>query len=467
MGALSVASERAQDRAQDRGKIQPFRLDWEVLLARHPAFSCLSQTETRELLLGSRELCVSGGREVVRQGDEGDSCFLVGSGAVRVELAVPGGDALALGTLRQGEVFGEMSVLDRRPRAASVSAVHDSVLLEIDGAFLRGTIVSHPDLELALLVALTDKLRTTNERLLALDPRATEESVRLLDARISAEVRVFDATLKAAHAVFEQTKVRSDELIASAERDRSRRLALTTVAGTVFMVLGALGAKETLNVSQLAGQMREARGEVDARLKEVKDLEAETGKALAGLREAETAAGRARQIVVQTQLVPAITAAVRSGVESDATETARALARLSAFEENADLLPRLLNETELAILAGGRVEPPAPPRPNPNFTALLGLMLGHADEPRGRARSYALLLINAAIADCGQAAIERDGGESSWAEVLGEFESFAREHRGERLLGRDEFHDLVSRFDGSCPAKRERLLGVMNLIRGG
>ena len=310
------------DFATDRGTDRAKKFDWKGLLAHHTVFGCLGETETAVLLgvEASQEKSVASGKEIVRQGEAGDSCFVVGAGSLRVEVDTPGGSRVTLTTLRKGDVFGEIAVLDRRVRSASVTAAQDSVLLEIDGAALRDTIVGHPDLELSLLVSLTDKLRTTNDRLLSLNLRDTDEALKLFDAKLSAEVRVFDAALKAAQVVFEQTKVRADEVIVERERNRSRMTTTASLAGTVLTLLGLFGVKQIVDLKGLADQVPAERAQAQSTLKEVEAVKEKADNALAALQKAEEGAAEAREILIEGQLMPALTAALGRGVEAEAID---------------------------------------------------------------------------------------------------------------------------------------------------
>lgn len=460
MRVFTVATDRGPDRTKT--------FDWKDLLARHRAFSCLSEAETDDLLgVGaSQERHCASGSEIVRQGESGDSCFLIGAGSVQVQLHTPSGNRVTLSTLRKGDVFGEMAVLDRKPRAASVTADQDSVLLEIEGSVVRELIVPHPDLELALVALLTDRLRATNDRLLAHNLQDADEALKLFDAKLSAEVRVFDAALKAAHVVFEQTKVRADEVIASAERNRSRTTAMASLAGTALTLLSIFGVKQVVDLKELADTIPAALAGAQSSLQDVEALKVKADGALAALEKAEDGAARARQILVESQLVPALAAALGRGVEADAIETFETLVGLQAFDADAGLLPRLLNEAEVAIVASGAPASAVPSRTNPDFTTLLAKILSQTQDPRNRARAYTLLLANAALAKCGQAELETDGGaHATWAGVLGQFEAFARQHRGEALLHRDELASFEPRLRGTCPERLAPLQRAMALIR--
>ena len=93
------------------------------------------------------ELCqehLYGARErIVRQGDAGDSMFVVLDGRVRVTLEPSGQEVAVTGT---GGFFGEMSMLTGDPRTATVTALDDSTLLEITAERFRDLAVRRPGL---------------------------------------------------------------------------------------------------------------------------------------------------------------------------------------------------------------------------------------------------------------------------------------------------------------------------------
>lgn len=66
------------------------------------------------------------GREIVfREGDAPDGVYYVCSGKMRVTRLV-GGSETVIAELEPGDVFGELAMIDNRPRAATISAVEDT-----------------------------------------------------------------------------------------------------------------------------------------------------------------------------------------------------------------------------------------------------------------------------------------------------------------------------------------------------
>lgn len=129
-----------------------------------PLFSRLDEDEVFRLLQPTESRSYSPGDTIVREGDAGDTLFVILTGRVRI---VKGGEAI--NQLRAGEVFGEMSLVRRRPRSATVIAEEASEILLLHRrdfeAFLRDEarlgvkILSH------FVHVLAERLDSTNDEL--------------------------------------------------------------------------------------------------------------------------------------------------------------------------------------------------------------------------------------------------------------------------------------------------------------
>ena len=96
-------------------------------------FSALSGEELAEVALITAELERGPGDEIIREGDVDDALYVIASGRVSVVRG-----ARSLAELGEGEVVGELALLDPAPRGATVRALSDVVLLRIDaGAFFE------------------------------------------------------------------------------------------------------------------------------------------------------------------------------------------------------------------------------------------------------------------------------------------------------------------------------------------
>jgi len=91
-----------------------------------------------------RPLIYEAGRIVVRQGDEGDSLFLISRGRVGVWVGDTENDAQPVATLGRGQCFGEMSLLTGARRTATVRTVEDTELLLLGKADFRDILLADP-----------------------------------------------------------------------------------------------------------------------------------------------------------------------------------------------------------------------------------------------------------------------------------------------------------------------------------
>jgi len=79
------------------------------------------------------EVPVKAGEPVVSQGDPADRFYIIESGTFQVTQAAPSrGEPVALRTLGPDEVFGELGLLNRTPRTATVTAETDGLLLALE-----------------------------------------------------------------------------------------------------------------------------------------------------------------------------------------------------------------------------------------------------------------------------------------------------------------------------------------------
>jgi CRP-like cAMP-binding protein len=91
-----------------------------------------------------RPLLFEAGRMVVRQGDEGDTFFLVSRGRVGVWVGDTENEAQPVATLGRGQCFGEMSLLTGARRTATVRTVEDTELLLLGKADFRDILLADP-----------------------------------------------------------------------------------------------------------------------------------------------------------------------------------------------------------------------------------------------------------------------------------------------------------------------------------
>ena len=108
------------------------------------------------------------GEVVCRQGEPGNCMYLVQSGKVEVVHEGAGVETI-LGRLRAGDIFGEMAIVDRGPRSATVRAAGGARILTLDKrAFLR-QVSEDPSLAFRLLEQLSLRLRALSAEVARLE----------------------------------------------------------------------------------------------------------------------------------------------------------------------------------------------------------------------------------------------------------------------------------------------------------
>ena len=103
----------------------------------------------------------SPGDIIFRQGDKSEEAYWIVSGKVEISIETPAGPDV-LTTLDEGEIFGEMGMIDDQPRSATARVVAPTEVDVIDVADFQQQIVRREDRLMRYLDALFDRLRTAN-----------------------------------------------------------------------------------------------------------------------------------------------------------------------------------------------------------------------------------------------------------------------------------------------------------------
>jgi CRP/FNR family cyclic AMP-dependent transcriptional regulator len=135
-----------------------------ALLVNHFLFKDLG-TEIHERLRSLvRTRRVARGATIFSKGDPGTALFAVASGSVRVTALSPHGKNAVFNLIHEGEIFGEIALLDGKPRTADAVAFADCSLMVIERRDFMPLLRDHPELTLRLLEVLCARLRRTTEQ---------------------------------------------------------------------------------------------------------------------------------------------------------------------------------------------------------------------------------------------------------------------------------------------------------------
>lgn len=136
-----------------------------------PVLAKLSEEELTALAVALREDRFSAGEEILREGSEGNEMYLLLSGSVEVLKKTPFGESYVTAELKDSYrcSFGEMALIDRDVRSATVRAKTDCRTVSLSSESFRSLCEDKPRIALGLLLSvsatLVRNLRTENENL--------------------------------------------------------------------------------------------------------------------------------------------------------------------------------------------------------------------------------------------------------------------------------------------------------------
>ncbi len=128
------------------------------LLKKVPLFSSLSQRHLREISKHADQVQVVTGRALAQQGEKGWEFIFIVDGKARVEK-----NGKVIRRLSGGDFFGEVALIDGRPRTASVTAETDMTVLIVHKTSFNHLLDTIPGLQKKILISLCDYLRRAEE----------------------------------------------------------------------------------------------------------------------------------------------------------------------------------------------------------------------------------------------------------------------------------------------------------------
>ena len=126
----------------------------EELIAKVPLFQGLSKRDLRRVSRHLRERTFQPGDDIVDEGRGSGAFFLITAGKAKVKV---GNRTQA--TLKPGDYFGEMSIIDRKPRSATVEAETTVRTLSLTSTSLLGLLEDHFTISRRVMEALCDRIR--------------------------------------------------------------------------------------------------------------------------------------------------------------------------------------------------------------------------------------------------------------------------------------------------------------------
>src|SRR5690606_24761444 len=135
----------------------------EDVLSKAPLFAALDRESAAALRTSVTEVRLAKGQTLFSENDAGDRLYVVLEGKIKLSRTAADGRENLLSVLGPGEMFGELSLFDPRPRTASAIALTEARLAGLGHDDLRPWLTGRPEVALHLLRALAQRLRRTND----------------------------------------------------------------------------------------------------------------------------------------------------------------------------------------------------------------------------------------------------------------------------------------------------------------
>jgi CRP-like cAMP-binding protein len=132
------------------------------LLVKHSLISNLPERAIDDLVKFSTVAHFGPQQDIVRKGDPGECLYGILSGRVRIYSTSPEGNEILLNVMEPGELFGEIALVDGSTRTASAAAMEHVDLLRIHRDHFLPYVKANPDLLVAMLSLLCQRLRWTS-----------------------------------------------------------------------------------------------------------------------------------------------------------------------------------------------------------------------------------------------------------------------------------------------------------------
>src|ERR671933_1140217 len=118
--------------------------DTAALLARVPLFADLTERDLEQLAQVAVPRSYEAGEAVFREGDSGDTCYVIREGAVRVTRRHSDGRVITLAELRAGQIFGDLAMFGGETRSATVETLERTRALAILSGDMRRILIGQP-----------------------------------------------------------------------------------------------------------------------------------------------------------------------------------------------------------------------------------------------------------------------------------------------------------------------------------
>ena len=152
-----------------------------ILLRDVPFFHSMAVEQLVILSSACDELAVAADEAVYAQGTPGGAVYVIVAGRIALEQEQRRGSSARIATLDAGGFFGEADLFDDAPRAMTALAIQPARLLRLRREPLLALMRRHPELSLAIIGVLSQRLRAADERIAELAPRRPRQLHQVFD----------------------------------------------------------------------------------------------------------------------------------------------------------------------------------------------------------------------------------------------------------------------------------------------
>lgn len=132
------------------------------------AFSDLPKTPLTAFKDSFERLFLRAGERIFSEGEEGQEAYIIQSGNVRITCRRKESEELMLAHMLHGDLFGELALIDEKPRSATAIAISDAELITLDREAFMREVSARPDRIRQLLEIFTERLRRMDDMVMAL-----------------------------------------------------------------------------------------------------------------------------------------------------------------------------------------------------------------------------------------------------------------------------------------------------------
>ena len=220
-----------------------------ALLRNHSLFGRLPPAVIEHLGSYIKRRALPRGAAIFAKGDPGSGLMGVLAGSVKISVPSADGRDIVLNIIHEGEIFGEIALLDGHPRTADATAMTDCELMVIERRdfvpFLRG----QPDLTMQIIETLCSRLRRTSEQVqevtfLDLPKRLAKALLRLIaDAEGQASIRKVTIT---------QREI--SQIIGRSRESTNKQLRIWVAHGWIRLERGAVTVLRREKIAEAAAE---------------------------------------------------------------------------------------------------------------------------------------------------------------------------------------------------------------------